>query len=1574
MGVLVNQQRAVILLPALLLLVHGSAVAQRSSPEPEAPESLFEFDLGDSEVELFLDGEWTARSQFGATWQVPLDASRLNSPLYEAPGIAGPVPIENDVDLTVSLWLLGRYFFEAGLTEEVADSTFLVGYIGAPGELVQSVVVGNRSIEMGSYPYLGFGDSVGSIGTQDPGAAVLLQTERSVHEAMIRVSPGSNQVLHWSGGTLVFEERESVSEYVRARYFVLPDGSITSLRVFREARDGSLSGSDGRRYEELSLEQVANFSLSAGTIDFLEPQERRILVYYEVAGTPVGSPSIGRDAYFGLSSDLYPDSSLLRDFSFSGGTEPDALLEFLSVQPASTPTAPYTGSLTNEDVSVTVDGVDALVLHVPGRLSPFEMLNRYEAPEGVEAFGVTTSAGVPLDTSLAFVTDPSQPIVAVGDSNNDPRSFANRYPFASAAISEPEPRVYAPHSTADGAPILVTTVSQTSDRIVLPPRTVPGSVRVRRNGRPETGFILEDTGTLTFDAPLRPWERVTVSFRVSEGDGTDALVGIGNRLMPMPGLALDLAIGSRWNAATGGFSVEPDQNRGYLVVSAGISADDQTPAGEFLTGSATGALSFSTADTTGVLRLESMDQGISELSFSEYRLFPSAPPQVDIAPTPLPINRGILYYRNLYVTDGFGNRELLPYESTGSVSREPYEAGGRRGPYPAQVSQPGYTGPAMVLEYEIAGNTNAWVAGEQSFSEAVDLSGAVRLRIPYRFDPDAGTVNISLQLGALGEDADGDGVLDSGSGTLPFDDLRVGFSLDSGTLDPPVLRYSEDRNGNGVLDGALPERVVTVPLVGDLAPVSDTWETLSIPLSRDQAALLTSTRAVSVVIQSDSDDGVARLGTLAIGRISVDSEPLVTELPGAPGTESVSVYSQPDVLFADPLDDQFPELSGAILTGESSGNHLVVDWTGLSTGSVLLSRATNVRLSDYGELRVYARRVAGGPPNPTLTLRARWDGDGSVERSYALSGSSWHEVILDLPDEAGRTVTRVEIEIGGPEDGTVLLDEIGFWRPRAAVAAAGELSLRLTPPIEINIGSISALSNVEISQQLSGQNGGFPDQTSAPGVFSRTKVSGMVFGGQAASALDLARESGESGVALEYEVERPLGSIMTLRESFRSASGALGSEWTHNGGLTITIGAPFRMSAEWSSEAGSTLHRSWMLSAEGEGLLQLPVAANASAGFTEASAVPELSGYRARWQNGYTGLFGAADVLRRSTDSSIEIAVDGEPVGARMLFSAAQESDATTGRTASSVDAGVSLPFSLGGGQSVTLEFLRSSQATLTDGPAGSPAAQFGSMLSSPTLFPLSIRQIPVVELIDENFESVFTGDSADTLAATYAPELRISFRSPPRSTAWSLLVPTSASLGLRRIAERETDAVRSSLATEGQISFVALNQFGRMGSTPLFPFYDSDEFQTRVQATATESRDASWYYEINVNQQTLLLWNNGASLDAITNLQLDIQQKTSYSLLATIDYSWISHRRGRPEPRVFPPGWEVRQSETVSVTMDNSGRTLSSVGFRHETSFDLGQSRSVTAFLGGAVGRVTEPTDALLLGLEIGVSGSIAY
>ena len=1021
--------------------------SQRPDLRIEAGESLFDAQLDDSAVDLFIQGSWTSgmRGAYGVALHPPLGPSgRRFTSGYRFPGMES-VPFYNFIDLTVSLWLYERFFFETTFVDEFRVYSLILGYQGLEDEFVQSVQLGNANFSISEYPYLRFEE-----GTEpSPGASALFETANTRHELLLRYEPTGTQSALFIGMNEVSERRIAPSRFIEGQYFVLPDDNVENLRVYIEDKDGShtaqLHDSNGngartRFFREADLDEETRYSASEGYVFLREPAEGRVLVYYD----GVGQDGNGTDALvgeLGTSSRHFIDPGSQSNFAFS---ETDT----------------YYG-LDLRNLQVPIEGRDALLIYDPGAFNPFELqshysLNGLDVSEDTELESLFVrpgkyaelDLGAGLEVSLTNELD----AVAVIDPEAGLRDAANRYPFLT---SDPEyPRIYGPRRTTERGATdleLLLRVLNPVNNLSIGSDAVPGSARVLRNGREDGSFTVDyDTGRISTPFPVSPDDVIEVTYRTYTPDalGGELVFGSGNVIRFTDELEMQLALGLRWNLVDATYSTAPDDYPGTVTTSGSLSYD--TPN---LQAYLDGAVEFRVPDTTGYLRLLGMEEKETRLAVREHTIVPSAPPlnddegAGDDPPAALAQdNRGILLFRDYNRYDAFGNPSLQDYDwSLPSDQLYPYEDGSRIGPYNALADGDGIDGQVMVMEFELADGDDHWVGAQlrPEHAQDLDLSGVSGLRFRWNTEDldEDDDISVYLQIGALDEDLDGDDTLDRGRSRLnpsfPFQDGNRSIELFAGGgIHNTDFINSEDANRNEILDRENSKLIVTKKLydsngndglVTELPAGSD-WPTVRVSLSAAERERLRRVRGARVLIVRNG--GTAEIaGRAMFSSFTFEGSTFAAEiiapatgevLPPGTNADGESELAAREVRDPDNLRGSFSEVTEIFHpTGGDGQRVLLVDWRNLDdtqagAGWRLRDYVTPVPIDQYENLVFYLNLETVGATNAgddELVVRLLDGESRGVTAEIPLTG------VLEYPSGAGDRTgwRRVEISLADRE-------------------------------------------------------------------------------------------------------------------------------------------------------------------------------------------------------------------------------------------------------------------------------------------------------------------------------------------------------------------------------------------------------------------------------------------------------------------------------------------------------------------------------------------------------------------------------
>lgn len=1410
----------------------------------EAPEALIEASIGDSEVDVYAAGSWTTGigGTIGAAYHPPLEGERWTVP-YPFPDME-PTPFFNTVDLTISVWLQNRYYFETSFLDDFAFNTFLVGYQGEEQEFVQSVMAGNSPLSFGNYPYL----SIGTSSTPVPGLAAAFRTESTEHEVLFRLEPTVREELTFVGTSPVATTRIEPEAFLRGRFFVLPDGGVTNLRIFLEDPEGDLAGflpsgdPDGRRYREVEPAEEAVFSRTLGTVFLRERSAGRVLVFYESGGLPVGSSGLGSEAVYAVSPiDGIVDRGTLVDFSYEGHAPVDGSAYAL-----------YTGNAdaVRADFTVTVDGVDALVLYEPGVYSPFEALAGYQAADGGSARLVYRNSGSEKTSAATIEFDPLLSVLTVENPNRSVRHYSNRYPFI-----EEFPHLYGPGSVGSenytDFVIAVESV-QSGSGFTLGSGVVPGTVSVTRNDRPvDTFFLEESSGKVEFPFEVRDTDVIRISYRRYDSDGRagDVVFGLGNSVRFSNSLAAHLALGLRWNVTGSTYSSTPSGSPGEAVVSAGV-----TYRTEALSATVDAGVAATAVDTTGFYRAEGMEALGTEIAVATETAFPSATPAARIAALPAvpvddPTTRGELYYKDYSRSDAFGNRVSQAYDTgdlpAGNVFG--YEDGAFVGPYQAGGDGE-VAGPVLVLDYGLQPG-DVWVGADVRLG-SLDAGAQKRaevVRFSYRSLDVSEPVTLILQFGLLGEDLDGDSELDSGTaGLLPgfeFDDEGVSLVTPyrSRTASPA---QTEDADGDGILDRERPSLVESVVVDSGVTGSVD-WREAEIPVTGARRELFAAATSVRLLVVREGASGGPASGRVVVGHMEIGAaKTQVSSDPGGSGT--VRAEETGEQIAS--LHAAYPEVADVFHADLNVPESLAVSWTGVDAADSVVVREY-VEPADVGSYRSFAfyTKIADlDGPDAEIEL-SLGDGIGNVaEASLPLGPDDrWHKVAVELED--GRIlIDDEEVALVGPlaaplrvvslrisdsPSGVVFLDELHFRDPIPGLGAGvrASISYRHEGAL-LRIGGLELLHDISIAERMFVRTPRFsPIGVSeiGPGLLrSATEVEAGVLGASVEVGLDISTGAGYFAGVADHELSVPIMPFLSVQDAFSMTLGTADPRLVHRSGLVAAFDR--FLQTDFVGEATVTdgaVRQVWSGALSSK--LAVPLSIDVSAALNQSG--PPVREIPDSYADGFVSRFQylVPETAPRGRGGSLEAGADlgTKPVG--FAVEAVGGYAGLAGRNQENeVGIGVRLPVEVAGVRGRLAYDRDWSEKTEVAGSNGfsDDIRYFGSRLGTASFL---VTAVPVYELFrpTDVFAALLSAD--EVISTGYRPEISLEISRRIGSNVYNLFLPSAFEASYGRELVRQRDALRVTQEVEVSATTAAVNLFGRSAGRPLFGFYESEEIST---------------------------------------------------------------------------------------------------------------------------------------------------
>ena len=915
-------------------------------PEDETKEKasgeLLNLSLGDSSVSLMIAGRWKGTLEAGWGFALtPLGTTAISgdSPFFAQEG-----------DLSLSLWMMDRWFVEASFMDNSALNTYRAGYQGLEGEVVRYAGVGNTGLDFPAFPYLDLGgDTPSSFGAYGYFSA----GDFSFH-SLIRYDAAAREEKVFVGNRERSFSYVDLSRSQRGISFVLPlpeHEQISIPEVYIQDLKGDLVDTEGRRWRQ-ALPGEYGVSSQLGLIELTlgqytggaaEPEGMIAVAYSTPNSIPVDTKPwetvMGR--YYGASSDTFlrKVQEYFDDTAFPllmPGTGNPGIRLWDYAQPGQRSGLPGDPAA-NIPGTIIIDGKNALVIYEPGTFSPFEKQNRYHAPVNTssQASLVTLSTGViisgyevvslednPLELSIQDPADQNENETRRGvyelvqEGRRDRRSPEDSWPLADCY-----PELYLPATSLFSADMgLRFTNYGAAGEFILGTDIVPGSIQVFRNGILDSNFMFDQSsGAVVLANPAGLSEIIRISYlkQSSERRLGSLVAGIGAIWEPGVHFTGRLGLGIRWNVTSDAYT----ENGASSPGTAGLGAEAKWNYDRLKAGLSLG-LGFEQPDTTGLYRIAGMEDNEILLPLPASTSFISEPPFL-LSYTMG--TRSSLVYRDYRETSVLGSSSLA------DISTKKEIVDGENGPYPAYDSTLGSQ--VLVAEFELS-TVESWTG----FQTPLGLNGeflerAGKIEVPYRFydfsggDPE-NEISVILQIGVLA---------DKNAGFR--ENPNVVFEK---TLYPPVLI---EKSNPGVFNEN--NRIATIAL------------------DEEDRARLHSAKYMRLLVvrtgtPSDNISGRVILAPpIARGSfwrpVTVNGSEILSPARTMGLNDQVNAYEETDNALA----NKYPDIIGRLHSVNSRQRVLEISWNDLASGAAgpgADGRVPAVPLSNYHSLGFFVRR------------------------------------------------------------------------------------------------------------------------------------------------------------------------------------------------------------------------------------------------------------------------------------------------------------------------------------------------------------------------------------------------------------------------------------------------------------------------------------------------------------------------------------------------------------------------------------------------------------------------------------------
>jgi hypothetical protein len=1368
----------------------------------EAPEHIFDLDLGGVDTDIFWEGFWRYSLSYGTGYEI--DSGEFIFP-QAYPGLQQGLEFSQEPDFFLSVLLMNHYFLETSFTQGYDKNTYAMGYVGDESTSLKEVRIGNAGIGIGEYE----GIDVSSPKYNTPGIMASFETTRSRHEIMVRYDPTEMETKEFLGEYEIDGETLELSSFQDGQNFILPNTNISNLTVYQQSSTGEYTGSDGRRYTSRDIAYTAD--LTDGFVNLQDASSGRVLVYYTQGGSPVGSSGISEDFIMTPDARGRPDPT--EDLLPFGWDEEN----------------PYDldGRDFRDSSLVTIDGHDALMVHNPGEFSNFQMYNRYLFYTNLPSeswrtiVSLVDSDGLSEDdlpyVYLRETDDLDRRILRVVLENTDNRSPDNRVPFAPG-----NPEVYGPGRVSDGDEIsreLLIAVKKDSSNYYLGTNLIEGSVKVYVNGiEDKTAEVNYETGEVFFARYIFPEDSIEIDYRTESVGltGGDLFLAQGNRLFLNDNMTVELAESLRWTLPEDQVTDEAGESPGLIELAGTWFYDTEN-----LDMMVNTSLNISTSDTAGNLRLLGMDESGFSFSVTADQVVPS---ELSLTPnltdTPDSQDREALIYKDFSSSNNTGQTYLNDYSWAG-VSIDTSEEGPS---IAASSSDDPFSSRVMVMSYDL--DKEEWSAGDflPVDSDMIDLSSYSELSF-YLYRQNLGDDNLELKV-RIGENGE-------------YDDLDEDGSTDSGDSQYVI------------------ERDLTDQIPAD----AQTWEQVSILLTEEEQKKLSRVRSFRFILES-TDSGRSE-GELLVGGFRGEGSPLQMSVIDATDTErdaeDLDVREKSDTV----LSQKFPEVLSIFHPDDEDQKVLELSWGTESTGGEALDSEDTISgtawfnavpVTDYGSFSLYVKNDSTqGTGSFSVTDSS---GEGVIVE-YEPGSTQWEKLTVDLQngsagfsgasrvtaltmDKDARDFSRFNMTRSGVPSASMEIDEVHFSDPTFSTGTSIETQVEYSKPgvIYTSAGGFPLMADFDVMSRFNYTN-------NTTDSYFNTDENRLE--SQLSSGIDLLNIRLQGDVEMVWTEDETLYSGGHLvRIPSQSRFGWVSDSYSRTfypGDDTMARSNVIHLtplpSLTLEAEGSSTASEDEIVQGWG-GLLDIRPKSKSSMDFSfdlyqTSDWASDSTDYYTEWSRDFQYLKPLKeDISSREGLSALNVQRQSQVLGfsweTRLEYDALQQ---VIWQQENRWYSDLSFPIEISSSTrpwTITPGYRRE----LVQKVYPEQNTSFGDDLD--TLFSVTASQFPLINFIPlyEIFGHDNMGDFERTLTMTddseYTPEAYIGFTRFSGSHYSDLFIPSSMDFAVQREYYKKDDTLYMENNWSIQVLQTALNLFGEWGRYPHFDFYATDEISSSLQ------------------------------------------------------------------------------------------------------------------------------------------------
>ena len=1461
--------------------------------------SLFDYDIGDKQVEFLAQGYWQSKITGTSTYTFGFGST---------PGFSFSTPVfAQNVDLSLWFMLNKHWYFEANFADQFAKNTVAAGYVG--NGIVKSIRIANRGISFPStYSIDEVNRGIGGGDNQAPGISFHFSDERWQAHAAFRYDMLKSKEKHWYGKNTVSTDTISLKDYQTGNRYILPNAETVRAvtDIFVENNSGSYRDKNGRRYNKLNASQY-----------LLLPSSYSVLLAKDAgAAKKDGSLPAVAIAFSDMTADSVAtaaETTIIADvkkwFAKDGV---DVTEYFFDVR---------TDAASSQFVS-EIDGDRVLFVQHSAGFSPFTAAHRYDAGITQATNAAVASHRTEIHSSsytaligndeLAFVSEDFfyaghtyVDIYTAEETGSDIRSAEMRFPFA-----DTDAGVYLGYEQKSDLELKIQTYTAVS-RLDIGTKAVPGTVRVSKNGILDSGATYDPkSGTITLSSAIAASDHIYATwYEDSESADSGAITAAaGFEYRPTNQVTGDISLATRWTYAGGKKYADSEYTApGFVTLASRIKYE-----GKNLTLSNTAAASLESENTTGKFRILGMDEKTNDTFYLAKNAAVNLPENVtpslnERSPNEkMPSSLG--ENQSESAEDGSTDSEISGYAIP--VSWKKLSNSGKTS---------GYQWAAISLKFP--GN-NGNLASASRFSIALknlNLNNSA-MRTPTQF-------KVYLQLGVLADD-DTEKLTQENKSTIPTWLISKALATDENPSDVQsafvLSDYPADKNG---------------------------WQTITVMLSEHDRSRLACHHDGRIIICSETDIDA---GTILAGPYQADGISFST---GHYAGTTVSSFSKKDSTLRSSKIDDFNTAANYVQCFEWR-TFDVSTRTKSEDFDLYASRYfKEIDLQHYEEFSLWfkynpqnqreiARLTDSSDDALTLTLDRPESGESDAKKAIeitlsksnlsACAGENWHQLTVDLDSKSVKidgqnsgtatvntsvipvrfkiTLNTAKNEVAYYADGEFSVDELTLsgsspyfvlqdkamvqWKKSGTVLEKNGYALVKDISTKVTGTGSSTLKTIG-----NGKNDGvFSSAAEAAVTLTEIKLSGS-------AAFSTANSHALSSAAHSIQSARPILRVLSFSESYRYSSAEKSLEKTDSAGFDFAgYGVPLSICAQTEAKSDA-----WAVSQKSSAQAELKnkfIEWNAKAGVeqkkqpsTAGVKILETDSYGQGWIDSTRFAFdtGSEDASNRTILAETKCAVLLPFLNFKPTLTAG-----TTGRYKSAAQQtfdhdtifSFEVPFAFKK-HAFSLRWEKTGGGTGLTEKGGGYEKDMGDLRSAYRDISWFMKAFPLYDLFSTNLSDEILSKSSglrDTEQKNTAESLYYTgtyeaiWKRGFYGNKYDLIFPANFSFSLARDI-RTADSVSDIYQLKTTISYSALNVFGIEGLIPLATWFNQDKYAASFSATVkiphNSAKNVSMLYTGYVQANFFVTATNSFK----TGFEGSIEDKDNWNCKATVIWKRLSSR-----------------------------------------------------------------------------------